>query len=77
VTLIPSKFRNLRDGAAPPRSSFALPDDAGQMSQKVTTTLTLELVEVARKRIPRKGKRLGPMLVFSDNIVEINGDNSL
>jgi hypothetical protein len=43
----------------------------------VTTTLTLELVEVAGKRVPRKDKRLGQMLVFSDNIVEINGDNSL
>jgi hypothetical protein len=43
----------------------------------VTTTVTLELVEVDRKRIPPGGKALGQMLVATDDIVKINGDTNL
>ena len=36
-----------------------------------TTTLTLKTIEVVSKRIPRKGKKLGQMLVFNEDITEI------
>ena len=40
---------------------------------KTPTTLTLKTVEVRSKRIPRRGKKLGQMLVFNEDITEING----
>jgi hypothetical protein len=36
------------------------------------TTLTLKTVEVVSKRIPRRRRKLGQMLVFNENITEIN-----
>ena len=38
-----------------------------------TTTITLKTIEVVSKRIPRRGKKLGQMLVFNEDITEING----
>jgi len=45
-------------------------------AEMTTTTLTLKTVEVVSKRIPKKGKKLGQMLVFSEDITEINGTPS-
>jgi hypothetical protein len=44
-----------------------------EMTTTTTTTITLKTIEVVSKRIPRRGKKLGQMLVFNEDITEING----
>jgi hypothetical protein len=46
---------------------------AKEAEMTTPTTLTLKTIEVVSKRIPRRGKKLGQMLVFNEDITEING----
>jgi hypothetical protein len=45
---------------------------AKEAEMTTQTTLTLKTIEVVSKRIPRRGKKLGQMLVFNEDITEIN-----
>jgi hypothetical protein len=47
--------------------------EAEMTTTTTTTTITLKTIEVVSKRIPRRGKKLGQMLVFNEDITEING----
>jgi hypothetical protein len=49
------------------------PDYVSKEAEMTTTTLTLKTIEVVSKRIPRRSKKLGQMLVFNEDITEING----
>jgi hypothetical protein len=45
---------------------------AKEAEMTTPTTLTLKTIEVVSMRIPRRGKKLGQMLVFNEDITEIN-----
>jgi hypothetical protein len=45
---------------------------AKEAEMTTPTTLTLKTIEIVSKRIPRRGKKLGQMLVFNEDFTEIN-----